>query len=62
MKVTVDENCGGSGLCVDICPAVFELGPDGLSKVKVDVVPAEEEDAVREAEQSCPFDAIHITE
>ena len=62
MKVRVDENlCTGCGLCADICPEVFEMGDD-VSTVKVDSVPSELEEKVREAAESCPVEAIIIEE
>lgn len=31
----VDKDyCGKSGKCVQICPSVFEFGPDGYARVK----------------------------
>lgn len=34
-EITVDQNkCIGCGLCVSICPDVFELRDDGKSHVK----------------------------
>lgn len=62
MKASVDENCTGCGLCEETCPAVFELGDDGLAKVKVAEVPAEAEATCREAAESCPPEAIKIEE
>ncbi|MCM8818190.1 MAG: ferredoxin [Candidatus Omnitrophica bacterium] len=60
MKVMVDENiCTGCGLCVDICPEVFEMA-DTISKVKTENVPKELEDKVKEAAESCPVEAIII--
>lgn len=60
MKAVVDENtCVGCELCVAACPEVFVMD-GGLAKVKVDEVPAEAEDACREAAQGCPVDAISI--
>ena len=36
-KVTIDEAaCVGCGLCVNVCPDVFELTDDGIAKVKAD--------------------------
>lgn len=62
MKVRVDENlCTGCGLCADICPEVFEMG-DEVSIVKVDNIPSELEEKVREAAESCPVEAIIIEE
>lgn len=60
MKAIVDENtCVGCELCVATCPEVFVMD-GGLAKVKVDEVPAEAEDACRDAAQGCPVDAISI--
>jgi len=62
MKVKVDENlCTGCGLCVDVCPEVFEIGDD-VSTAKVDNIPSELEEKVREAAESCPVEAIIIEE
>lgn len=58
MKVTVDqEACVGSGLCEGTAPEVFEV-KDGKAQVKVDTVPEDQEDNVKEAEQDCPSGAI----
>jgi ferredoxin len=57
--VKVDANkCIGCGLCVSICPKVFELGKDGKSHVKKGdkgKVGCEEE-----AKNSCPVGAISL--
>ena len=63
MKAKVDQNaCVGTGSCVTICPKVFSLGDDGLAKVTVDPVPADQEASCREACDSCPAEAISIEE
>jgi len=60
MKVRIDEElCTGCGLCVDICPEVFEMG-ETVSKIKTPNVPSEFEDKVKEAAESCPVEAIII--
>ncbi len=62
MKASVDaDTCTGCELCVDTCPAVFEMA-DNLAKVKVDAVPADAEDSCREAAGNCPVEAIKIEE
>ena len=61
MKVTVTDDCVACGLCVESCPDVFDLADD-IAEVKVDVVPAELEEAVREAAQDCPAESIIIEE
>jgi len=62
MRAIVDEEtCTGCGLCQETCPDVFEL-VDDVAKVKLDPVPAEHQDACREAADSCPVEAIAIEE
>ena len=59
MKASVDDDrCGGHGVCVTICPQVFTLTDDGYSIALSSDVPAEYEDAVLRAVQSCPERAI----
>ncbi|HQA61015.1 MAG: ferredoxin [Tepidanaerobacteraceae bacterium] len=59
MKVYVDQDlCISCGLCIDICPAVFDWNDDGKADVIVDEVPADAEDDAREAMESCPSEAI----
>ena len=61
MKVKINDDCTGCGLCVDTCDEVFEL--EGvIVKVIVDEVPEKTEDEVRDAEEDCPTEAIEITE
>ena len=64
MKVWVDsERCQGHTLCSMIAPDSFELSDiDGSSSAVNEVVPTDQEDLVREAAQSCPEQAILITE
>lgn len=63
MKAQVnDETCIGCGLCVETCPAVFEMNDDDIAVVKGDSVPGDAEDDCREAAESCPVDAITIEE
>ncbi len=62
MKPKVDpELCVGCGLCVDICPEVFELGDDGIARVANPDACAQLE-SCREAADSCPVEAIIIEE
>lgn len=60
MEVKVNEDCSACGICEDICPEVFELG-DEIAEVKVNPVPAELEDKVRESAEECPTEAIEIS-
>ena len=59
MKVKIEDSCTACGLCSDTCPDVFELG-DEIAEVKVDEVPAEFEEAVQQAADECPVEAIII--
>ncbi len=62
MKVKIDEElCTGCEECVDAVPDVFKMNDDGeLAAVKVEAVPADQEDAVQEASDDCPAEAILI--
>ena len=58
-QVSVDEDvCIGSGTCVKIAPAVFELDDEGVAQV-LDPNAAELADLHR-AEDSCPVAAISV--
>lgn len=63
MKASVDDSCIACGLCVEVCPEVFEM-PDGADAAKVigDEVPAAAESSCREATDGCPVGAIHLEE
>jgi len=63
MKVQVDAQvCAGFGVCVGLCPKVFELHDDGYAVVRVSEVPPELEDTVRQAVRQCPASAISISD
>lgn len=62
MKVRVDTDlCAGFGICVGICPEVFQLHDDGYAMVLVDAVPTELEDLVERAASQCPARAIFVS-
>lgn len=59
MKVTVDEDrCRGHGMCLTICPEVFELTDGGYAVADPAEVPAGLEGAASEAIENCPERAI----
>lgn len=63
MKANVDkETCIGCGLCPSICDAVFEMDDDGKAKVIADPVPEACESDSKDAEASCPVNAISVEE
>lgn len=56
LKVKVDENCIGCGTCVVIAGDTFEMNDDYKSVVSKDF--SDDEATIKEAESSCPVDAI----
>ena len=61
----IKANCIGCGMCTSICPDVFEFGADGLSENKLGdekELDASLVDAVKEAADSCPGQAIEVKE
>ena len=59
MRVRIEDTCTACGLCVDTCPDVFEMGLD-IAEVIAEDVPAEFEDAVQQAAEECPVEAIVV--
>ena len=58
-QVSIEEHvCIGSGTCVKIAPAVFELSDEGVAQV-IDPLAAELSD-LQLAEDSCPVAAISL--
>ncbi|WP_165190274.1 ferredoxin [Caulobacter soli] len=63
MKVHINQDvCAGFGICVGVCPEVFELHDDGYATVLVDEVPPDLQDLVRTAESQCPARAISVSD
>jgi ferredoxin len=63
LKAHVDANvCAGFGVCVGLCPEVFELHDDGYAVVLVNEVPPELEESVRQAVSQCPARAISLSD
>ena len=62
MKAFVDQNvCISCGLCEGVCSDVFSLDT-GVAEAIEGEVSAELEDAIREACDGCPVQAISIEE
>lgn len=58
MKYSVNENCIGCGLCVSVCPQVFELTDEGVSHAINEATSKDVEKSAEEALHECPVDAI----
>lgn len=60
MTAKVDrDTCIGCGLCPSICPEVFAMDDENIAIVTAQPDAASEE-AAKEAEESCPVNAITI--
>lgn len=60
MNVHVNAKCISCGLCVSLCPQVFLITDGGTAGVYSREVPAELEDVVQQAADSCPVSAIEV--
>lgn len=61
MKAVVDKNtCIGCGICVDICPEIFEIDPQGLSESMVVEVSSYYLPDAMNATSACPVNAIKL--
>lgn len=61
MKARIEKDaCAGCGLCVDLCPEVFEMDAEGKAEVKVNPVASEAEAGCRDAADQCPTSAILV--
>ena len=58
MKVTVNEDCIGCGMCEGVCPEVFQLDASSMSQVVGDA--DAHSDKVMEAAEICPVNAIEV--
>ena len=59
MKVEITEECISCERCVEVCPEVFEMGAE-LAEVKLEEVPPDLENSVRQSADECPVEAIII--
>lgn len=62
-KVKVNKDmCIGCGACAAIAPEVFDLDEERLSFAKVEEVPEESLEDVKDAVEGCPTEAIELSE
>ncbi|HOL17853.1 MAG TPA: ferredoxin, partial [Bacillota bacterium] len=59
MEAHVNEECIFCGLCVDLCPEVFQLGEE-TAYVTVNEIPEDLLECCREAAEECPTEAIEL--
>jgi ferredoxin len=60
LQVEVAPSCISSGYCRNTLPEVFEQAPNRKTAVKTN--PVDESDAVWEAMEGCPVEAISATD
>ena len=60
MNVKIEDTCIACGLCIEICPEVFEMGND-IAEVIDENVPENLEEFVQQAADECPVDAIIVS-
>ena len=61
MKAEITEECIACERCVEICPAVFQMG-DEYAEVQENPISEQYESDVRQAAEECPTSAIIIKE
>ena len=61
MTVHVNDNCIGCGLCVNMCGNVFLMTEEGVAAARDEIFP-EQEAPAQEAAESCPVQAIEISD
>jgi len=62
MRAKVDpDKCIGCELCANTCPSIFQMN-GGIAVAKTTPVPATDEAPCREAQVSCPVEAISLEE
>ncbi|OBF13377.1 ferredoxin [Mycobacterium sp. ACS4331] len=60
MRIEVDlDRCEGNAVCVGIAPDLFDLNDDDYAVLKVDVVPADQEERAEQAIAECPRAALN---
>lgn len=61
MKATVDQDgCISCGVCVSVCPEVFQFNENDVSEPIKDSIPEDCIEAAQEARDSCPVSVISI--
>ena len=63
IKINVDyDRCDSNGVCVQMCPEVFEIREDGFLYLFMETAPADLAQKLSDAEDGCPTGAISLEE
>ncbi|TCJ96925.1 ferredoxin [Nocardia alba] len=63
MRIAADRTrCEGHGMCEALLPDIFRVDDDGIVEVSTDQVPEAELDDVRLAVDSCPVEALRLSD
>ncbi len=63
LDVKVDPDlCAGCAVCESTAPEVFKMNDDNLAEVNAQGLTAADKDAVVEAAESCPSEAIIVVD
>ena len=54
------DGCISCGICVSICPDVFQFDANGTAESIVDSIPSNKLSEAEEARDSCPVNVIDI--
>jgi ferredoxin len=59
VRVEVDrDRCEGNAVCLGIAPDLFDLDDEDYAVVKLDPVPADQEEVAEQSIQECPRAAL----
>lgn len=59
MNVKVNEGCIACGMCVSLCPEVFQFNDEGVAEAYADIT-KETAEAAEDARSSCPVSVIDL--
>ena len=63
MKISVDrDRCEGHSMCVSLVPDIFDAGDDGKVRLLTETVDAGQVADVQLAVDSCPVQALRLTD
>ena len=60
MKAKVNEGCIACGMCVRLCPEVFQFNDEGLAEAYADIT-EEIKEAAKDARDGCPVSVIDLS-